>query len=1024
MKNLLAKLGKFGILIVVLAVLAICSPQIAHFATDYLWFGEIGYQSVFLTFTFAKFAVGFAVFLLVFLLSYLTLHFTTRYEPNVQSKKASKTASKKTATKTATETMAEAANDATVNAAADATVNATNAATEAGQGAQQTFQEEVRLEDDVVINVPNRKNKKGSKWLLALVPSLILGLMAGYLSATVLWQDILLFLQQTKAGVADPIFGRDISFYFFNLSLFETVYELTFLFLAVIYLFNILMTLYLQGFNKHGLKLAGKRTIYFAVAFVLLLIGGFQLNAANLLYAQDGAVLGAGYTDLHVLLPMYHIASAACVLTAICLLVALKKKSAKIAAIGPIVLIAVLVIGNLTATSVQNFIVQPAEIAKEQPYITNNIEMTNKAYGLENIKEVEFSGSGTLTATDLKENMDTIQNIRLIDYRPTSTVFNQLQSMRLYYKFVDVDIDRYDINGTQQQVYLSARELDQSSLNDSAQTWVNKYLKYTHGYGAVVAPVNQVTSQGQPEMWVKNIPPTTEVPELEITRPEIYFGQLTNDYVIVNTEEPEFDYPVGDSNAQSQYEGDAGIPMNFVNKSLFALDRANYKILFSNLITGDSKILLNRNILDRVEKIAPFLTFDGDPYLVIDEGNLVWVIDAYTSTDKYPYAATVDNRESMFYGQNYIRNSVKVTVNAYNGDTNFYIVDETDPLVQSYAKVFPGLFKSLDEMPENLQKHLKYSTTLFEVQTEVYEQYHMKNPTVFYNKEDVWSIANEIYGSETTQMEPYYVNMRLPGSDELEYLLMRPFTPTQKQNMVSWLAARNDDENYGELVLFKFPKQTTIYGPMQVEASINNDSEISQDLNLWDQQGSSVIRSNLLVIPIKDSILYVEPIYLTMNNENSLPEVVRIIVAYKDQIVMERTLDDALSKLFGTDFRTEGVIESSDSGDGSTSSDLPSYSEVVDEIKAAYQNAKKSAQSGNWADYGHYLNQLEQAINQLDKSDASSTDKTEKSDAADKSDKSDKADKSDKSEKADKSDTADKKSDSKSKSNGDAEREV
>lgn len=912
MKNLLAKLGRFGILIAVLAVLVLCSPQIAHFATDYLWFDEVGYQSVFLTFTFAKFAVGIVVFLLVFLLSYLTLHVTTKYEPKVT------------------------------------------------------------VEGDTVVNVPN---KKGGKRIMALVPSLVLGGLAGYLSATALWQNILLFLQQTPAGVTDPVFGRDISFYFFSLSLFETVYALAFLFLAVIFLFNLLMTFYLQGFSKQTFQLMGKRIIYFTTAFVLLLIAGFQLQAANLLYAQDGAVLGAGYTDLHVTLPMYYIASAACVLTAVCLLAALKKKSAKIAAVGPIALAAVLVIGGLAATGVQNFIVQPAEIAKEQPYITNNIEMTNKAYGLDDIKEMEFSGSGTLTATDLQEEMDTIKNIRLIDYRPTITVFNQLQSMRLYYKFVDVDIDRYDISGTQQQVYLSARELDQSSLDDSAQTWVNKYLKYTHGYGAVVTPVNQVTSQGQPEMWVENIPPSTTIPELEITRPEIYYGQLTNDYVIVNTEEPEFDYPIGDSNAQSQYEGDAGIPMNFVNKTLFAMDRSNYKILFSNLITSDSKILLNRNILDRVEKIAPFLTFDSDPYLVVQDGGLVWVIDAYTSTDKYPYAAKVTNRESIFYGQNYIRNSVKATVNAYTGETSFYIVDKTDPLVNSYAKVFPGLFKPLDEMPENLREHLKYSTTLFEVQTEIYQQYHMKNPTVFYNKEDVWSIANEIYGSETTKMESYFVNMRLPSSDELEFLLMRPFTPTQKQNMVSWLAARNDDENYGELVLFKFPKQTTVYGPMQVEARISNDSEISQNLNLWDQQGSSVIRSNLLVVPIKESILYIEPIYLTMNSENSLPEVVRIVVAYQDKIVMEKTLDEALSKLFGTDFRTEGAVPSTPDSDNDTTSTggVLTYNEVVEQIKAAYQNAKRSAQNGNWADYGRYLEQLEQAISQLDKSGTSST---------------------------------------------------
>ncbi|MBQ2776164.1 MAG: UPF0182 family protein, partial [Peptococcaceae bacterium] len=426
--------------------------------------------------------------------------------------------------------------------------------------------------------------------------------------------------------------------------------------------------------------------------------------------------------------------------------------------------------------------------------------------------------------------------------------------------------------------------------------------------------------------------------------------------------------PTGDTNAQTQYEGDAGIAMTMGNKALFALDRANYKILFSNLIDGNSKILLNRNILERVEKIAPFLAFDEDPYLVIDNGNLVWVIDAYTSSNKYPYAARISNTESPFYGQNYVRNSVKVTVNAYDGETKFYIVDETDPLVQSYAKVFPGLFLTLDEMPQNIREHLKYSTTLFEVQTEIYQRYHMKDPTVFYNKEDVWSIANEIYINEITQMEPYFVNMSLPGSNETEFLLIRPFTPTQKDNMVAWLAARNDDENYGKLVLFKFPKQSTIYGPAQVEARISNDSEISQNLNLWDQQGSSVIRSNLLVIPIQNSILYIEPIYLTTNNENSLPEVVRIVVAYKDKIVMAKTLDEALSQLFGTDFESTGPGSAPSGSEPSGGNDTAAtYDEVVQQIKAAYQNAKMSAQQGEWADYGAYMDELEKAINQLGK---------------------------------------------------------
>ncbi len=901
------------LVVVALALLLFCMPQIAHFATDYLWFAELGYQPVFLTFSFAKFAVGFVVFLLVFLVSYATLLVSTKYQP------------------------------------------------------------EVTVAGDNVVNVPN---KKTGKRLLALIPSLGLGLFAGVLSATALWQNILLFLHQTPTGVTDPVFHRDVSFYFFDLSLLETAFGLIMLFLIVIFLFNLLLTLYLQGFRKQAFRLMGKRIVYFAVAFVLLLIVGFQLRAADLLYVQDGSFYGAGYTDLRVTLLMYYAASAACVLAAITMLVGMRKKSAKIFISGPVILVLILLVGTVASGVVESFVVKPAEIAREKPYIANNIDMTAKAYGLDNIVEVPFNADGTLTAADLEEDADTLKNIRLIDYRPTITVFNQMQSMRLYYKFVDVDIDRYDIDGVQQQVYLSARELDQNSLDSSAQTWVNQYLKYTHGYGAVVTPVNRITTQGQPEMWTQNIPPVSSVPELEITRPEIYYGQLTNDYVIVNTEEPEFDYPIGDTNAQTQYAGEGGIRMTLGNKLLFSLDRANYRILFSNLINSESRIMLHRNILDRVEKIAPFLTFDHDPYLVIDNGRLVWVIDAYTSSNKYPYAAPVTNTESTFYGQNYIRNSVKATVDAYDGKTNFYIVDATDPLAQSYSKVFPGLFQPLDAMPESLREHLKYSEALFEVQTEIYQQYHMKDPTVFYNKEDVWSIANEIYGNETSVMEPYFVNMRLPetaelnGSNELEFLLMRPFTPTQKQNMVSWLAARNDDEHYGQLVLFKFPKQSTIYGPMQVEARISNDSEISQNLNLWDQQGSSVIRSDLLVIPIQNSILYVEPIYLTTNNENSLPEVVRIVVSYKDRVVMARTLDEALTELFGS-FESEASP-----GEPTSPPEGLTYNDVAQQLKAAYQSAKQAAQQGNWAEYGVYLDELEQLINQLDNASAGASNET------------------------------------------------
>lgn len=897
---MLKKFGRLGAFFIAALVILLLLPQVTHFLTDLLWFKELQYQSVFMKLTFAKFLIGGVVFLLVFFLSYVTLYLTTQYRPVAT------------------------------------------------------------VVDDTVVNVPP---KKAGKQKLVLVPALIMGLFAGWLSATALWENILLFLNQTAAHVTDPVFGRDLGFYFFNYSLLETVYYLAMLFLFIIFISNLLLTFYLQGPGKHGLKIMAKRIVYFSVVFFLLLIVGFQLQAMGLLYQGSGSVVGASYVDMKVALPMYYLASVACVLSAITLLVGLNRKNLKLALAGPVVLAVVLVGGTLLQTAVQNFVVKPAEIAREQPYITNNIEMTNKAYGLDKVHEVEFDASGELTSSDLQEEMDTLNNIRLIDYRPTITALNQLQSMRLYYKFVDVDIDRYLVDGVQQQVYLSAREMDQSSLQANAQTWINQRLKYTHGYGAVVTPVNKVTSEGQPELWVENIPPVSSVPEFEITQPEIYYGQLTNDYVIVNTQEPEFDYPIGDTNAQTTYQGEAGIPMTLGNKLLFSLDRANYKILFSNLITKDSKILLYRNVIQRVEKIAPFLTFEQDPYLVIDQGKLYWMIDGFTATDKYPYATQVSDYQSPFYGKNYIRNSVKVTIDAYNGESNFYISDESDPLIQSYAKIFPDLFKPLSAMPEALQQHIKYPVELFEIQTEIFQEYHMKNASVFYNKEDAWSVATEIYGNSSTQMEPYYVNMRLPGSDQLEFLLMRPYTPLQKQNMVSWLAARNDGENYGELVLLKLSKQKTIYGPMQIESRISNDSEISQNLTLWDQQGSSVIRSNLLVIPIKNSILYIEPIYLTTDNENSLPEVVRIIAGYKDQIVMAETLDEALNELFGAEFRTEGISTPSSVAGEFTDAEIVRY------IKESLANAKSASQNGNWAAYGNYLQQLEDFVNRLDSGD-------------------------------------------------------
>ncbi|MDK2824450.1 MAG: uncharacterized protein PWP71_2368 [Clostridia bacterium] len=868
-------------------------PKLLNLWVDFLWFKEVGYEELFIKTLLAKLTIGGVTFFIVSLATFITLHFTLRFKPTI------------------------------------------------------------KIEDDNVINI--NTSKKNNKVFLLTLPSLLLGLFAGLLAATALWEDILLFLNQVPFGINDPVFNRDLSFYFFNLSLFETFFSLTILFLLVIAILNFIFTFYFQGLGNDPIKTVIKRLGYFAIAFFLLLVIGYQLKLANLLYSPRGAAFGASFTDLKVTMPYYYIASTICLLSALSIFVGMRKNNVKIVALGPILLIVIVVLGGIAENLVQSLIVTPNEINKERKYIIRNITMTNQAFGLDKIKQVDFPATANLTFKDLEEASETINNIRINDFRPAKTIFNQLQSMRPYYNFLEVDVDRYKINGNSTQVFLAARELDQKNLPAQAQNWINKYLKYTHGYGVVVAPVNKVTGQGQPLLMVKDIPPVSNIPELKITRPEIYFGQLTNDYVIVNTLEKEFDYPIGNDNAETIYEGRAGIPLKGINKLIFALNKGSIKILISSVITSESKILLHRNIQERVEKIAPFLTYDQDPYLVITEGKLYWIIDAYTLSNKYPYSEPITN--TRYQGVNYIRNSVKVIVDAYNGTVDYYLVDKNDPIARTYANIFPGLLKTMEEMPQELRKHLRYPIDLFNIQTTVYKNYHMKNPEVFYNREDAWDVAKELYQENIQMVRPYYINMKLPQSDKLEFLLMRPYTPIKKDNMISWLAARNDEENYGQLILFKFPKQKLVYGPMQIESRIDQDSTISKELSLWGQKGSSVIRGNLLVIPIKDSILYVEPLYIQADNASSLPEVKRIIVAYKDSIVMEETLEEALYQMFRRQ-REEFPKEEEPTG--------LSIKILTRQAREAFEKAKSAAQAGNWAQYGEALKELENIISQLE----------------------------------------------------------
>jgi uncharacterized protein len=557
---------------------------------------------------------------------------------------------------------------------------------------------------------------------------------------------------------------------------------------------------------------------------------------------------------------------------------------------------------DLYPSIIQRVEVLPSEFTKERPYLEHNINMTNKAYALDRITEVEYDAQDAITAAEVSANPGTINNIRLWDPQPLLDTYNQIQSIRLYYEYLDIDVDRYMIDGQYRQVMLGARELIPSKLASQAQTWVNIHLQYTHGYGAAMSPVNEVTPEGLPTFFLRDVPPQGSVP---ITRPEIYFGEGTNHYVIVRTEMMEFDYPRGDDNVFVRYAGDSGVEVgSMLRRALFAWQFGDVNIVLSNALTSESKILYHRNIRERVQKVAPFLAYDNDPYVVVADGRLFWIQDAYTITDRYPYSTPV--QAGGVY--NYMRNSVKVVIDAYEGNMQFFIADASDPLINTYSEIFPDLFVSMDEMPEYLRAHVRYPEGLFNVQADLYRRYHMRDPLTFYNGEDLWNVPNEIYIDKQVPMQPYYVIMRLPGEEQEEFALILPYTPPNRNNMITWLAARSDGENYGALIAYRYPKERLIFGPMQIEARIDQDTTISEQLTLWNQAGSRVLRGNMIVIPIGNSNLYVEPIYL-QSETSRLPEMKRVIVASGNRVIMAETANQGLALLIGGGASVPPVVE-------------------------------------------------------------------------------------------------------------------
>ena len=846
--------------------------------------------------------------------------------------------------------------------------------------------------------------------------SVVFGLVAAFYAVTTLWFEILQFIHASDFDLKDPLFGLDISFYIFRLDFLKQLNEmligvvLLIVVVTVIY-YLILLTMHspdifeeepepsyndeerysggnpFEGmgddnpfgkvFEAFGRKaqrapkparhlddnnfrqlmhIASGQLSFLGVVFFVMIAINFFLKQFDLLHTHTGAVYGAGFTDVNVTLWVYRVLIVLALFGAVTVVHHIHKKQFKKIFTIPVIMIAVGVVGIGAGYLVQNFIVSPDEINKEQEYLERNIEYTQYAYQLEDVLVKSFAADNNLTSEDIAANSETIENIRINDYEPVQTFYNQTQSIRQYYKFNDVDVDRYMINGEYTQTYLSTREIDEEKIND---TWLNRHLKYTHGYGVTLSRVDKVTASGQPDVLIKNIPPESSVEEIQIDRPEIYFGELSNDYVLVNTSEDEFDYPDGDSNKYTQYEGTAGIRMNLMNRILFSIRERSMKILVSSNIDSDSKIIINRNVMERVRKIMPYLSYEDDPYTVVADGRIYWMVDAYTTSSYYPYsepyAGTVGST-------NYVRNSVKVVVDAYNGDVDFYIVDDEDPIAQTYQKIYPKLFKPMSEMPESLQSHIRYPDTLFAIQAGVYSRYHMEDVNVFYQNEDVWDIANEIYGKEQQPMSPNYYIVKLPGEEKAEFIISIPYTPKSKQNMTALMVARNDGEHYGELILYSFPKSKTVYGPMQIEAQINQNTEISSDFTLWSSRGSSYRRGNLFVIPIESSLLYVEPVYLEAS-ESAIPEVKRVIVAYGDQIAYEPTLEEALESLFGED-SSQGS-ESSEPQTQEPADDEKSTADWIQEAAEAYDSAQEALQEGDWAKYGEYMDVLENALNQL-----------------------------------------------------------
>ena len=777
------------------------------------------------------------------------------------------------------------------------------------------------------------------------------------------WDTVLSYANATPFGRTDPLFGRDIGFYVFELPMWRLIYGWatalvagTLVLTAAVYVLQRSLVL-----TAHGPRLAASaRTHLLGLgAFLLVLRGvGFWLDRFDLLYSPRGLVFGASYTDVHASLPVLGWLAVLALLCAGAAVYQIFRPGWRFLVAG-LVTLALFWIGGLGVypSLLQRFRVTPNELVAERPFIQHNIRMTRQAYALDRVVEKEFAAADNLTAAALERNSLTIKNIRLWDNRPLLVTYGKLQEIRTYYKFLDVDVDRYTVNGEYRQIMLSARELAYRFL--PSRGFINEHLTYTHGYGLVASPVNRISPEGLPEFFLKDIPPVgAGLPR--ITQPAIYYGESGNDYVFVRTRSQELDYPSGDQNVYTRYEGRGGIPVtSLLAKLAFAVRFGEIKVLLSDDLTAESRVMIYRDIGPRVRQAAPFLRYDRDPYLVVaDDGRLMWMLDAYTTTDRYPYAEPVRGIG------NYIRNAVKVTVDAYDGRIAFYVADDEDPIIRTYAKAFPGMFRPLAEMPKDLQAHIRYPEDLFTVQAKMYATYHMEDPQVFYNKEDLWVVPRLPQDGRDKDMDPYFTVMRLPGEPKEEFILLSPFNPSGRDNMIALLAARSDAPNYGRLISYNFPKQKLVFGPRNIDARINQDPVISQQISLWNQQGNRVLRGALYAIPIEESLIYVLPLYLAAEQGGALPELRRVVVAYSNQIAMEPSLEAALARIFGGRVRGEDAVARPREQIGVPAAGA-AIAPLVQRAWEAWQKAQEALRRGDWTAYGQEQKRLEDVLRQL-----------------------------------------------------------